>query len=155
MEPISLTAAAISTLVLTKAFEKVGEKLGEKGLELSGKLLALLKKKQPNIASEIELARQQPLNIGQAHLIDAVETAAKADLEIKQAVEGLAVEVKPQLSLSTVRQVMLSGITSKGNLKAGNLTQKRSPTSSNVEQIMASNMSIEGNIELDDLTQEG
>jgi hypothetical protein len=32
MEPVTLTAAAIATLVITKAFEKTGEILGEKAL---------------------------------------------------------------------------------------------------------------------------
>jgi hypothetical protein len=30
MEPVSLTASAIATLVITKAFEKTGEIIGEK-----------------------------------------------------------------------------------------------------------------------------
>ena len=155
MEPTSLTAAAIATLVLTKAFEKTGEKLGERVLDLSGKLFALLKKKQPTIASEIELAQQEPLILGQAQLISAVETAARADPEVEQAVEAFAVEVKPQLSSSVIRQIMASGIASRGNLKVGDLTQKTTQANSNVEQVMASDLDVEGNIELGNLTQEG
>ncbi|MBE9130205.1 MULTISPECIES: hypothetical protein [unclassified Coleofasciculus] len=37
MDPITLSATAIATLVITKAFEKSGEVLGEKALEQSGK----------------------------------------------------------------------------------------------------------------------
>ncbi|MEH2272809.1 MAG: hypothetical protein V7K68_31035 [Nostoc sp.] len=44
MEPVTLTAAWIATLVITKAFEKTGEILGEKALEQSGNLLDLLQK---------------------------------------------------------------------------------------------------------------
>lgn len=50
----AFTAGAIATLVLTKAFEKVGETLGEKVVEKSGKLMQLLKRKSPDTASAIE-----------------------------------------------------------------------------------------------------
>jgi hypothetical protein len=52
MEPVTLTAAAIATLVITKAIEKTGEVLGEKTLEAGGKLFSLLKRKQPETAKE-------------------------------------------------------------------------------------------------------
>ncbi len=39
MEPVSLTASAIATLVLTKAFEKTGVKLEENVIEQGGKLM--------------------------------------------------------------------------------------------------------------------
>jgi hypothetical protein len=42
MEPVSLTAAAIATLVITKAFEKTGEIIGEKAWNEGEKLLVLL-----------------------------------------------------------------------------------------------------------------
>ncbi|MBW4685085.1 MAG: hypothetical protein KME40_08280 [Komarekiella atlantica HA4396-MV6] len=96
MEPVSLTAAAIATLVITKAFEKTGEILGEKALEQGGKLLSLLKRKAPNTASAIELAQTQPLDYGQASLVEQVEEAANKDPEIAQAVEALADTVKSQ-----------------------------------------------------------
>ncbi|MEH2292545.1 hypothetical protein [Nostoc sp.] len=99
MEPVSLTAAAIATLVVTKAFEKTGEILGTKALEQGGKLLSLLKRKEPITASGIELAQTQPLDYGQASLVEQVEQAAKKDPEIAQAVEALADTVKSQASL--------------------------------------------------------
>ncbi len=99
MEPVTLTAAAIATLVITKAFEKNGEKLGEKALEEGGKLLVLLKRKEPSTANDIELAQTQPLDYDQASLVEQVEKAAKKDDEIAQAVEALADAVKSQPSI--------------------------------------------------------
>lgn len=91
-----MTAAAIATLILTKAFEKTGEELGAKALEQGGKVLALLKRKRPDTATAIEkvveqpaLAEQEPANFGTAVLVEQVE-AATADPEVKQAVEQLA-----------------------------------------------------------------
>lgn len=100
MEPVTLTAATIAILVITKAFEKTGEKLGEKVLEEGGKLLVLLKRKEPSTATAIEQAQTQPLDYGQAVVIgQQVEEAAKKDDEIAQAVETVANAVKSQPSI--------------------------------------------------------
>ncbi|MEH1861729.1 MAG: hypothetical protein V7L21_27885 [Nostoc sp.] len=98
MEPVTLTAAAIATLVITKAFEKTGEILGEKALEQGGNLLSLLKRKAPTTATAIELAQTQPLDYGQASLVEQVEEAAK-DPEISEAVKAVADTVKSQPSI--------------------------------------------------------
>ena len=100
MEP--LTATLIATLILTKAFEKTGERLGEAALAQGGKLLAVLRRKSPDIALAIEkvaqqpeLAEQEPENFGTATLVGQVE-AATADPEVKQAVEALAEAARSQ-----------------------------------------------------------
>ena len=77
MEPISLTAGAIATLVLTKAFEKTGEKLGENVIEQGGKLMKLLQRKSPDTASAIELVAQRPELAEQHPEIYAVPVLAK------------------------------------------------------------------------------
>jgi hypothetical protein len=98
MEPTTLTAAVIATIVVTKAFEKTGEILGEKALEKGGELLVLLRRKKPDTASAIAKAQQQPLDYGQVYLeaTAKVEEAAKQDPEIAQAVENVAEAVKSQ-----------------------------------------------------------
>ncbi|WP_179046804.1 hypothetical protein [Nostoc sp. TCL26-01] len=96
---MSLTAAAIAILVLTKAFERTGEILGEKVLEKSGKLFSLLKRKEPSTALAIEQAQTQPLDYGDADLVGQVEAAAKKDPEIAQAIAALADAVKSQPAL--------------------------------------------------------
>ncbi|WP_371819413.1 hypothetical protein [Tolypothrix sp. PCC 7910] len=113
---MTLTAAAIATLVITKAFEKTGEILGEKAIEQGGNLISLLKSKEPTTAKAIELAQTQPLDYGQAYLIgQQVEEAAQKDDEIAQAVAALAKEAQPQLS-QTIENY--KGI----NIKGGNNT---------------------------------
>ncbi|MEH2392118.1 MAG: hypothetical protein V7K21_10860 [Nostoc sp.] len=99
MEPVLPIAATIATLVITKAFEKTGEILGETVLKQGGKLFLLLKRKEPKTASAIELAQTQPLDYRQATLVEQVEEAAKKDPEIAQAVEAVADAVKSQPSI--------------------------------------------------------
>jgi hypothetical protein len=59
-EPVTLTAAAIATLILTKAFEKTGEKVTEAVWKQGEKLLGLLKRKAPETVGAIEKAAQNP-----------------------------------------------------------------------------------------------
>ncbi|TVP66045.1 MAG: hypothetical protein EA342_12805, partial [Leptolyngbya sp. LCM1.Bin17] len=80
MEPVSLTAAAIATLVATKAFEKTGEKLSDSVWNLVSGFLTALRKKDPATAQAIEqvaqqptLADQQPATHGTATLVTTVE----------------------------------------------------------------------------------
>lgn len=94
MEPISLTAGAIATLVVTKAFEKTGEVLGEKALEQSGKLVKLIKEKFPKTSEKLALVPENPEYLGEAVL--EVETAAQQDDEVKATVEAIANAVKSQ-----------------------------------------------------------
>ena len=54
VEPVTLTAAAIATMMATKAFEKTGEKVGEGVWGLVSKFLAALKHKDPATAGAIE-----------------------------------------------------------------------------------------------------
>jgi hypothetical protein len=121
MEPVTLTAAAIATLVITKAFEKTGEIIGEKAWNEGEKLLVLLKRKEPNTAKVIEQAKTQSLDYGQAYLIgQQVEEAAKKDPEIAQAVEAVANEAQPQLTNTIIEN--WQGINIKGgtNTISGN-----------------------------------
>lgn len=98
-----LTAATIATLIITKVFEKQGEKVGEAVWQKGEALLALLRRKAGNTASAIEklaqqpaMTAQQPVNLGEATLISEVEQLAAADPEIKAAVEAVATEANAQ-----------------------------------------------------------
>ena len=105
MALVEMTASAIATLVLTKAFERTGTVLADKTIEQGGKLIQLLKSKSPDTASAIEqvrqnpqLVEQQPEDYGEAVLIEKVESAAKSDAEIEKEVQALADGVKSQPS---------------------------------------------------------
>ena len=94
MEPTSLTATAIATLVLTEVFKRTGQQIGDKALEQSSKLFKLLKTKFSSTATKIEQARQQPSK-GQIYSIQQeVEAAAQADPEVDEAVQAVASTVQ-------------------------------------------------------------
>jgi hypothetical protein len=127
MDPASLTAATIATLILTKASEKTGEKLGEAVSALGGKLLSLLQRKSPTTAAAIakvaqqpELAEQQPADYGTAVLVQQVEQAAAADAEVQQAVQEVADAVRSQTS--TVQNLAKLADKIGINIQGGNTT---------------------------------
>jgi uncharacterized membrane protein len=101
MEPLTAGAIALATLFLNKSVEKTGEILTEKLFEQGGKVRKLLKRKSPETASELEAAAEhpalppgQPEDFGEAVLVEKIESAAKADPEIRAAVEALGNDVK-------------------------------------------------------------
>ncbi len=110
MEPLTAGAIALATLLLNKTFEKTGELIVAKTFEQGGKVIELLKRKSPETVGELEAAAEnsalppgQPEYIGEAVLVEKIESAAKADPEIRAAVEALgndvqeAAKVNPEL----------------------------------------------------------
>lgn len=97
MEPLSSAAVAVATLILKKAFEKTGEKLGEAVSSQASQLMQLIRRKPLPKTSAIERTDQQ-VNFGQAVL--EVEDAAKKDSELAEAVQQLdaIVKVDPKLA---------------------------------------------------------
>ncbi len=88
---------AFLTLLLNKTFEKTGEIIVAKVIEQGGKKIKLLKLKPPDTLDAREAAAEnqaltpeQHEDIGEALLVEKIESAAKADPEIKKAVKALA-----------------------------------------------------------------
>lgn len=97
MEPLTAGAIALLTLLLNKTFEKTGEIIVARAFEQSGKVIELLKYKSPDTVETLEAAAENaalPLgqreDIGEAVLIEKIESVAQKDPEIKAAVEALA-----------------------------------------------------------------
>ena len=122
MEPVGLTATAIATLILTKAFEKTGETLGAKVLEKAGKLTAQLKEKFPKANAAIVRAEEKPLDAGEAYLdaevVGEIEAAAKKDSEVAKTVAELAQEAKadPNVKLTQAIQSLENALKSQSQV---------------------------------------
>jgi cysteinyl-tRNA synthetase len=103
MDPATLSAAAVATLVITKAFEKTGEVLGEKALEQGGKLVRLLKERFPKADSALVRVEERPEDWGEAVL--EVEAAAKDDPEVAEAVQEVATAAKENANAEIVQKL--------------------------------------------------
>lgn len=94
MEPLTVSAIAIGTVIATKALEKTGEKVGEALWDKTGQFLVTLKKHSPHTVVAIEKAPEQPLDYGKAVL--EVESAAQTNPEVNQAMQELAAAAKAE-----------------------------------------------------------
>ena len=128
MEPISLTASAIATLLLTKAVEKTGEELGEKALNQVGRLKQLLQRKSPDTATAIstvtqqpELAKVNPNDYGTQVLAQRLQSIANADPEIAEAVRSVAdsVYAQPQSMQNLTNIANQIGVVAPGSVFTG------------------------------------
>ncbi len=125
MEPVSLTAAAIATLVATKAFEKTGEKLSDSVWNLVSGFLTALRKKDPATAQAIEqvaqqptLADQQPATHGTATLVTTVEALAAQDLELQTSAQAIqtAVQAQPGAIVNMTQLAEKIGVVNQGTV---------------------------------------
>lgn len=126
MEPVTtLTAAAIATMIATKAFEKTGEKIGEAVVGLIPKFLGALRRKDPKTADAIatvaqqpELAEQQPETYGTSALIAKVEAIAQDDADIRQATQEIqtAVQVQPGAIVNLTKLAEKIGVVNQGTI---------------------------------------
>ncbi len=91
MEPLTSGAIAVATLILNKASEKIGEKLGETVTQQVNKLLLLIKDKSLPKTTAIEQAEQVG-DYGKAVL--ELETAASQDSELAQTIQEIETSIK-------------------------------------------------------------
>ncbi|WP_292834099.1 hypothetical protein [Nostoc sp. JL33] len=105
MEPVSLTAAAIATLVITKAIEKTVEKITEGTLDK----LKLLRQKiwdkfqgKPNVQQALIKAEQgskEDLNFVAAYLQVEMDT----DTQFGEEVQSLAQQIHQEINIGKVQ----------------------------------------------------
>ncbi|MBE9131915.1 MULTISPECIES: hypothetical protein [unclassified Tychonema] len=112
MEPVTLTAGAIATLVLIKATEtateKATEQLGKLVVEKGHNLLSLLKRESPSTATAIELSQQQPLDYRKAVL----ELEAATNPEVAKAVEEVDTAVGKDAKLASAVKALTNALQS-------------------------------------------
>ena len=146
MEPITLTAKAIATVIFTKALEKGSENLGEAVFNKIGQIVSAVRDKFKSIGMEgvLTQAQNNPTEPNQKFFQQALEMQMASDSEFAKKL----VELKEQLEkLEGSRQIMASGLELK-DFKAQDLKQKGA-----AHQEMLTNVKGE-NIELGNLTQE-
>lgn len=126
VEPVTtLTAAAIATMIATKAFEKTGEKIAEAVGGLIPKFLSALRRKDPKTADAIatvaqqpELAEQQPEIYATSALVAKVEAVAQEDAEIRQVAQEIqtAVQAQPGAIVNLTQLAEKIGVVNQGTI---------------------------------------
>jgi hypothetical protein len=108
MEPLSTAAIAIGTVIATKALEKTGEKVGEALWDKTGKFLVTLNKHSPQTVVAIQKAPEAPIDYGKAVL--EVESAAKENPEVNQAMQDVAAAAKAETNPKIVEIVNMPNL---------------------------------------------
>ncbi len=117
MEPFT---TAVWNIISTKAWERVGQGIGDNLVERGKKLVELLGQKSPNTLKTIQQAEGSSETLTQA--IEQLEATANSDPEVKEAVEALASAVKaqPQSMENIANTVAKKGIVAQQSVVTGN-----------------------------------
>ena len=152
MEPITLTATAIATLIFSKALEKGGEQLGKAVSDKIGKLLNLIREKfqKEGVERKLTKAQEEPNEKNkkrfERELAEQMEDDEAFAKKLKELVEQIKAEDEK------VSQIILSEIELTGDLKAQDISQKATRSSA-VEQEMLKQVKAQ-NIDVGNLSQE-
>ena len=123
MESLSLTANAISTLILSKALEKGGEQLGEAVFDKMGQLLNLISEKfqKEGVEGKLSKVQEDPSDKNKSRfeheLAEQMEDDKAFAKKLKELMDELKSEGKFNISLMT-------DVDAEGNVKTGDINLK-------------------------------
>ncbi len=154
VDPISVIAGAITSLILPKAVEKVGEKLGEATLEKSGAIIQAARQsvqnklEQVNSSGLLKRAEKNPtkhnIQVLEAEIIGQMED----DSEFAEQLQALVNQVQAQ---SSSLQMFINGLRAK-NFELEKLKQV-SENKGKSEQIVGQNWQVQ-NLKISDVSME-
>lgn len=154
MEPLSLLAGAVTTYIIPKALEKVGEKVGEAALAKSGEVIQATRKavqeklKSTNTDGILAIAASDPTEINVKMLETILLNQMKSDPNFAARLQELIEQIQVQ---SPSLQVVLDTVRIKGSAEIGNIEQVNEGGSA--EQVVGRNMGIGGDFKMGDVTQ--
>lgn len=155
MEPLSILAGAVTTYILPKALEKVGEKVGEAALAKSGEAIqatrrTVQKKLQAtNTHGVLTLAESDPTEVNVEILKTVLLSQMKNDQTFTSQLQTLINQIQAQ---SPALQAVLDEVRIKGNVELGNI--KQTSVSKSVQQVVGRNLGVGGDFKAGDITQE-
>jgi ribosome recycling factor len=156
IEPLSLTAGAITLLILTKGVEKVGEKLGEAALEKSGAAIQAARKAvQDKLQAEgktgvLKQAEENPTERNVEKLEAELVSQMEEDQAFAHRLRELVSQIKAQ---SPSLQVIIDSLRAR-RVEMDNVTQRVSKKQGSITQLIGSSWQIEEEVKLSDVIQD-
>ncbi len=155
VDPLSVIAGVVTKLILPKALEKVGEKLGEAALEKSGEAIQAARQtvqsklQTTGTAGLLARAEANPTEANtqvlQAELVSQMAEDQKFAAQLQELVNQIQ-------SQSPAVQVILDGLRVTGKLDVGNV--KQVSEGHFAKQLFGRNWQIGGDAKVGDITQE-
>ncbi|MBD3557405.1 hypothetical protein H6S82_00790 [Planktothrix sp. FACHB-1355] len=129
MEPVSLTAAAIVSLIFSEALKEGGKALGKGVSDQIGQLLSAIRQKFQAAGTEGLLTRAQenPTEKNTAKLQDELETQMEEDQTFTARLKELMTQLRAN---ETVNQIVLKGVKVQGKATLGVIEQEATPGNS-------------------------
>jgi hypothetical protein len=158
MEPLSVLAGVVTTIVLPKvlekASEKIGEKIGEAAIEKSGETVQLVRKMVQNklqsagtsglLKRAAEKPTEQNIQVLEGELVSQMEEDQGFAAQLQELIQQIQAQA-PSI------QVVLDTVRIKGSAEIGNIEQVSSHGSA--EQVVGRNLGVEGDLTMGDITQ--
>ncbi len=154
VEPLSLLVGAVTTYIIPKALEKVGEKVGEAALAQSSQAIQATRKvvqeklKATNTNGVLAMAEAEPTETNVKMLETILLSQMKNDPDFTTRLQGLIDQIQAQ---SPSLQIVLDTVRIKGSAEIGNVEQMSEGGSA--EQVIGRNLGVEGDFKMDDVTQ--
>lgn len=120
MEAVTLTAAAVVSLVFSEALKEGGKALGQGVSEQVAQLLTAIRQKFQAVGMEglLTRAEKDPTEKNQAKFQDELETQMEEDTDFANKLQTL---MKSLQANETINQIVLKGVKVKGKAKVGDI----------------------------------
>ena len=154
VDPLSLLAGAVTTYIVPKALEKVGEKVGEAALAKSGAAIQATRKavqeklRSTHTDGVLAIAEATPTEANLKLLETILLAQIQQDQQFAAQLQVLIDQIQAQ---SPALQVVLDTVRVKGNVEVGNIDQ--SSEAGSTEQIVGRNLGVGGDLNIGDISQ--
>jgi hypothetical protein len=156
IDPISVIAGVVTTVILPKALEKVGEKIGETAWDKSAEAIQSVREtvqaklQTTGTAGLLTRAEVNPTEANTQVLQAEIVTHMQEDQDFATKLQEL---VQQMQSESPTVQVILEELRVRGKVEIGNIKQV-SEGQSNAQQTFGKNWQVSGDVKVGDVTQE-
>lgn len=157
MEPVTLTAGTIASLIFSKALEKGGEQLGEAVSDKIAQLLKVIREvirekfKSKGMEGILTQAQDNPIETNKSVFKTVLETQMEDDEVFAQKLKALMDELK---SDEQVNQIFFKGVKVKGGAEIGDVEQTATPGGS-VRQEAVTEVEVGGDLKIGNMKQRG
>lgn len=156
IDPVSIVAGVVTTVLLPKALEKVGEKIGETAWDKSAEAIQNVREtvqaklQTTGTAGLLTRAEANPNQANTQILQAEIVTQMQEDQDFATKLQEL---VKQMQSQSPTVQVILEELRVRGKVEIGNIKQVNEGQS-NIQQTFGKNWQVGGDVKVGDVTQE-